>query len=264
MIPKIIHRIRPKNRSKWHYTWKLCYPTWKKHNKDFEFMDWDDDPGTMAEFIKQNYPEYYETFISINLKIIQIDYFRYFILHKFGGVYVDMDMYCFKQLPEDLLHREFSIKDGGKQKFENSLMASVPANKFLEALFNQVQINIKKYPTQDYGERITIKELGKNGDNIFKIMIIAGQTMIYQTSLDLGYDVNVLPSKIYSPSISFEYEGKTRFLNSLNHCSKNNGGMNDDTNYLMGNLKSIEKDNPSGIVCIHLLTGAWNLDKHTL
>jgi hypothetical protein len=43
-------------------------------------------------FIKQFFPEYYETFLNLRYKIQQIDFFRYLAVYHYGGVYLDLDM----------------------------------------------------------------------------------------------------------------------------------------------------------------------------
>jgi len=43
-------------------------------------------------FIKQTFPEYYETFLNLRYKIQQIDFFRYLAIYHYGGLYLDLDM----------------------------------------------------------------------------------------------------------------------------------------------------------------------------
>jgi len=93
VIPKIIiqtwklHIIPPE--------YKQWSKTWKTKNPDFEYRFYTD--KACYRFIYNNYPQYldlYEFLVGIE----KVDMFRYLVLHKYGGVYVDMDTECFKPI----------------------------------------------------------------------------------------------------------------------------------------------------------------------
>jgi mannosyltransferase OCH1-like enzyme len=90
MIPKIIHQ-----------TWKsadLPYPldmlanTWKELHPSWQYKVWTDDMN--RDFIKEHFPEFLPRYDSYPRNIQRIDGFRYFLLLKEGGVYVDIDFEC--------------------------------------------------------------------------------------------------------------------------------------------------------------------------
>ena len=93
MIPKIIHQ-----------TWKtkkllpefiIWRDSWIKLNPEFVFCFYTD--RDINKFIRKNYPEYEELWNSL-VNIEKVDVFRYLILYKYGGVYVDMDCECLKPI----------------------------------------------------------------------------------------------------------------------------------------------------------------------
>jgi len=99
MIPKIIHQtwknnVIPDN-------WKDAVNSCKEVNNDFKYILWTDQ--MMEEFVQKYYPEFLHTYKSYKHNIQRCDAFRYLVLYKYGGVYLDMDTICKKNLSE-LLH----------------------------------------------------------------------------------------------------------------------------------------------------------------
>ena len=75
--------------------------TIKETNPDYEYKFFTDE--TIEVFFKQFYPEYYNTYLNLPVKIQRIDFFRYVAVYHFGGFYMDLDMRGIKPL-DDLLH----------------------------------------------------------------------------------------------------------------------------------------------------------------
>ena len=65
-----------------------------KYNKTYTYLFFTDDD--IIFFLKNNYPEYYNTFIRLPVKIQKIDFFRYIAIYHYGGIYLDLDMECLK------------------------------------------------------------------------------------------------------------------------------------------------------------------------
>ena len=62
----------------------------KKQNPEYKYHLFDDDD--MNNFVRENYPKYWETFNMINPEYIvaKADYFRYMVVYHYGGVYLDL------------------------------------------------------------------------------------------------------------------------------------------------------------------------------
>lgn len=97
MIPAIIHQI-------WWQGYLNLPPELKKnreilvknHSK-FKFIFWDE--KLIHKLIKNEYNNFYSKFINEDISIIQkIDLAKYIILHKFGGIYIDLDMIYIKNI----------------------------------------------------------------------------------------------------------------------------------------------------------------------
>lgn len=130
MIPKIIHHIAPVDKDKHHPLWEPCYNSWKKLS-DYQFIQWNDD-SDIDNLVKTDYPQYYELYKSFPFHIMRIDFSRFCILHKYGGVYADMDMFCYKDFSPILELNDMFLLEApwGDVPIENALMASTPNNDF--------------------------------------------------------------------------------------------------------------------------------------
>ena len=96
MIPKIIHQIWYQGENAIPDKLRGYMNNCKEINSDYQHYIWD---GEMLErFIEDSYPQYVETYKSFPLMIQKIDFAKYLILHNYGGVYVDMDVECIKQV----------------------------------------------------------------------------------------------------------------------------------------------------------------------
>lgn len=59
-------------------------------HKDFEYKLWTDESS--LAFIKEHYPWFLPTYLGYQFNIQRADAIRYFVLHKYGGVYLDLDV----------------------------------------------------------------------------------------------------------------------------------------------------------------------------
>lgn len=93
MIPKVIH-----------YCWfggnplsemaVKCIESWKKFFPDYEIKEWNEDNFdlTICDYVKEAYSLKKWAFVS--------DYARFWILHKYGGLYFDTDVEIVKSFDE--------------------------------------------------------------------------------------------------------------------------------------------------------------------
>ena len=139
-IPKIIHQTwktkdLPENFKKWSDSWKILNP-------DFKYKFYTDTDCFV--FINYYYPEYINLYQSL-VGIEKVDMFRYLILHKYGGVYCDMDTECIR--PINKLIDWSGLITG--YEYENPVqylqwfIASPPGNKILIELVKE--INFRSY-----------------------------------------------------------------------------------------------------------------------
>ncbi|KAF8450566.1 nucleotide-diphospho-sugar transferase [Boletus edulis BED1] len=99
-IPRILHQ-----------TWKseTLPPKWKDISQgcrdmmsDYEYMLWTD--ASSREFIAGYYPWFLDTFDNYKYVIQRADVIRYFVLHHYGGIYLDLDIGCLRPLDPLLVY----------------------------------------------------------------------------------------------------------------------------------------------------------------
>lgn len=71
-----------------------------------EYMLWTDDLS--REFIAKHYPSHLRMYDSYEFPIQRADSIRYFILHHFGGIYMDLDIGCRRRL-DPLLQGDWEV-----------------------------------------------------------------------------------------------------------------------------------------------------------
>ena len=91
-MAKTVHQLGPADRRQWPKIWSACQRSWQGLARDngMEYRFWSDDEAT--SFVREEYPDFYECCYSKYPKNIQrFDSVRYLILHRYGGLYADMD-----------------------------------------------------------------------------------------------------------------------------------------------------------------------------
>ena len=151
MIPKIIHQTWKNDKipGKWRGFVKKV----KSLNPDWEYRLWTDSDNEV--FVKNEFPEFYNTYARFSKNIMRADVIRYLILYKMGGVYLDLDYevltpFDFKQY-DIVLPMNRSIDFGDKTNdLGNCIMASIPGHKF----WDDVITDLKRNPpvVKDYTE----------------------------------------------------------------------------------------------------------------
>ncbi len=146
----------------------------KKYNPDYEYKLFTDDD--IEKFLKEEYPEYWETYNDLPVFIQKIDFFRYIAIYHYGGFYLDLDITVFQPF-DDLLDQQCifpidqhifqgkckrkRIKKYCEAKMDYLLgqyaLAASPKHPFIKALIDGIHNNIedvvergKKDPTQLY------------------------------------------------------------------------------------------------------------------
>ena len=67
----------------------------KNNHKQFKYILWDE--IQINNLIEKKYSKFKELFEKLSI-IQKIDISKYLILHSFGGVYIDMDMFFIKSI----------------------------------------------------------------------------------------------------------------------------------------------------------------------
>jgi len=142
MIPAILHQTWkteeiPEN-------WQAAVKSCKEINSNFEYMLWTD--TKMEEFVQTNYPGFYPVYQSYAHQIQRCDAFRYLVLYKYGGVYLDMDIVCKKNLNAYLKYDiVFAASSNIETSFTNSFLMVIPQHPFMKFCIDNLPMYVNSY-----------------------------------------------------------------------------------------------------------------------
>ena len=137
-VPKIVHQIwfdfskdgsGGKLPDKYAGDQSMC----RQVNSDWDFMLWDEEK--CLNLMQTRYPEYVEMYTNYELPIQRVDCAKYFILHAFGGVYMDVDIKCRKPL-EFTNDGVYLVKVNSICKYNNAFIASSRGDPFWLLVFD--------------------------------------------------------------------------------------------------------------------------------
>ncbi|MDL2297302.1 hypothetical protein LJC68_06820 [Bacteroidales bacterium OttesenSCG-928-B11] len=138
-IPKLIHQIWSGKYEPLPPRYDAFCQTWKELHPDFEYRFWME--ADINDFVSTHFPQYEAKYKNFPHDIQRWDTIRYMILHKLGGIYVDVDYECLKNIAElidqsscffALEPKSHSDQFERELVFNNALMGCVPAHPFIE------------------------------------------------------------------------------------------------------------------------------------
>jgi mannosyltransferase OCH1-like enzyme len=210
VIPKIIHQTAYSNKEEWHPIWKICQQSTLKHFKDFEYKFWDDD--SLDNFVKETYPKIYEEYKNFSCHIFQLDCVRYLLLHYYGGIYIDMDVYCYDNFYDELKEDIFLVESIGDELVQNSLMASVPNHPFWMDCYDLTLHRTKTIELKPNLNTFFKKEANEN-DGLIKF--ISGPLMLSDCLRQTKHSIYILPHKYFNHEpLTYKKEYKTKHMQS--------------------------------------------------
>lgn len=130
-VPKIIHQSW--KRTDLPREFKIWSESWKRVNPDWEYWFWTD--GDNRELVQRYYPEYLSMYDGLWVEINRADFVRALYMHRYGGVYADLDTWCLRPM-DDLVAAprayvaEMSEETGFNQNIPNAWLASSPGHPF--------------------------------------------------------------------------------------------------------------------------------------
>lgn len=136
--------MAPTDKLDWHPVWEKCHQSWKEQfpESEYKHLMWDD--TAIDNLVRQYYYRYFSFYNNLPLHIMKIDFARFCILHKYGGIYADMDMYCYKNFYSDLVRDYYLVGSlCAEEVVQNSLMVSTPKNNFMQYCMNKISTNNK-------------------------------------------------------------------------------------------------------------------------
>lgn len=242
MIPKIIHQMGPEKKSDWHPIWEECQQSWKEQFPEpfYEYVFWTDDK--LRDLVKDDYPEFLDVYDDFSVDAFRIDFSRFCILHKYGGIYSDLDFYCYKNFFKDLTDEIYLLESRPEwdEVVQNSLMASIPGHEFwIHAMklskerFYSLPGNRRKLKRLDY-----INSFDDNEKFCNSIKFITGPHLL--SNLCNQFKISLFLNSEYHP---------------LDHLSFYRAG--DQISMVKFKELKYKYDVNSTIKCRHFLSGIW-------
>lgn len=195
-IPKIIHQVWfnfsdsssgaavPQHLQQRQATWHAAHPTWKH-------LIWTDDDAN--RLLTERYPDSIDLFKTYKQPIERVDAIRYFILHAFGGIYVDMDTECVAPLDPLCNSSQLVLME----KYDTSRLArknvdeNIADSQQLVFLSNYIIGSVSKHPFMEH----CIRLLHQRRENLpfklipnWKTSFIATMTMAGPLFLTYAYN----------------------------------------------------------------------------
>ena len=209
MIPKIIHYTGPTDRSKWHPVWDNCLKSWDKHfpRPEYTHICWTDEQ--LDKLVLEEYPQYADLYNAFPFHIMKIDFAEYCIMHKFGGIYHDLDMYCYKNFYEDIKEFPYAILESrmNDEFIQNCMFASQPRSEYWIFLMDEIKRYFYLYP-----DTPTL-ETNKRLDASFYIKDTTACYAMTRASLRYNKPLFILPKGVYNPPCTtYSEDHKTKHM----------------------------------------------------
>ena len=191
--------------------------TLKRLNPEYEYRLYDD--NDIANFINNNYDDYIlETYNKINPEYgpARTDYFRYLLLYKEGGIYLDIKSSCEKPFDSIIKNNDEFIlthwgNHGGDYNHRITYWKELLNNEYgeycnwniiikkqhplMKKIIDQVTFNINNYSLQEYGVG-KLAVLLLTGPIAYSRVIIKNKDKYNLTLYDNYYDIGLIYSII--------------------------------------------------------------------
>lgn len=184
-IPRIIHQTWktdevPDRLKKFQRTWMDFHGSW-------EYKLWTDEE--IDQFVRTEYPWFADYWDSYPHHIQRVDAFRYFVMHKYGGVYADLDMQCLtsfeplvKSMSGVVLGQEGQMHKDGMMRVGNAILISEPGHEFWNHVFEALG-----------------RMHGKSTEKISSVFATTGPTFLHEVYRAHPHGVSVMPSSAFYP-----------------------------------------------------------------
>jgi mannosyltransferase OCH1-like enzyme len=208
LIPKIIHQT-------WKTTelplrWQRYRKAWKRLHPDWEFRFWTDDDN--MRLVEKDYPGFLDLYNSYEYPILKADFARILYLHKFGGLYADLDLEPLKPL-DHLIEKPCLVmgtEKGGmgmivnNQDFIiNACMASPKGHRFWEMLLERLHVTFRRK-----------RFLESRGNYVMQTIIFELDKMAREYQRNHN-DIMIHPSEIFYPRSWYQSDSESQRRKAL-------------------------------------------------
>ncbi len=200
-IPKIIHQVFFSGEAAIPEDYRRYSQTVKEHHPHWEYVFWDE--AKARKFMGENYSWFMPVFDGYPYPIQRFDAIRYFILHYYGGFYVDMDIECLKPI-DDLLGDFELVLSQAYDGYSNAIIGSVPGHPLWLEIFAALEKRQHRSLLKGnrlFGDSMAYYVCYSTGPVLLSDCVLAGK--FHKSS-----KVRSCPSYIFEPGAPIEVDGK--------------------------------------------------------
>jgi mannosyltransferase OCH1-like enzyme len=151
----------------------------------------------MDEFVQLHLPALYNVFIQIPVSIVKLDIFRLILIYIEGGIYLDLDIFVYKNFYDTLSHT-VSIQETIEsikplETIQNALICGAPNNSYIKKC---IEVAIKR--AEIIMNHTPHKELHPD-----LVKYIAGPNLMgdVYNNFDDKTQIQWLPNHLYNPEL---------------------------------------------------------------
>ena len=134
-IPKIIHQIFYQGEAEIPEKYRYYRSSVQEKHPHWKYMFWDETKS--RTLLEENYPWFLTVYDSYPYWIQRCDAIRYFILHYYGGFYIDMDIESLK--PIDDLLEDYELVVSKLIDINNAIIGSIPGHPLWLQVFEELK-----------------------------------------------------------------------------------------------------------------------------
>lgn len=193
--PKIIHQTW-KSKTDIPENLQEFQETIRKYHPDYRIIMYDD--NDLRNVVKDNFPQYLPRYDSFKKVIERVDFARYAILYKYGGVYLDMDVSSLKSLDDFVDMKKVVFGTEPKEHMRlypehkyvvcNAVMISPPGEEVWLKIMDYIaeHYSFSKQPVQNTGPIAVTDALIANSNQLDQSRIVITKPCTFYPVLDNG------------------------------------------------------------------------------
>ncbi|PMD19957.1 glycosyltransferase family 32 protein, partial [Hyaloscypha hepaticicola] len=178
LIPRVIHQTW-KNATippNWAWTQSFTYNLTLLPRENWTYMFWTD--ASALTFISTHYPQYLSLYERYKYGIQRADVLRYFLLHHYGGIYLDLDIAPYRRL-EALLTLPAWACETTPTGISNDALGSVKGHPFYRFVIDSL-----KHYQRDWGSAY-VTVMASTGP-LFLSLVLREYEKLRSKDMDLG------------------------------------------------------------------------------
>lgn len=143
-IPKILHQTY-RNQSSIPFQWQRASNSCRALHSNYEYKFWSDSDA--RRLIEKEFPSLLPTFDSYPYDIQRADVIRLVVLYVYGGIYLDLDIFCLKSL-DNLLKYQIILPKTVPVGLSNDILFSQAKHPFLLYVIKNLPKSNRNYLTK--------------------------------------------------------------------------------------------------------------------